>query len=165
MVRRCYICDNLLARVTSRREDTPMTDLIPILDLAALRATLADAFPGSDPATFPRVAELAPGRVLVVAPYRGGGLRPGGVLAGPNLMALADHAAYALVLAHVGPKLMAVTSQLNMSFLRGALPGDLHAEATMLRLGRRLAVCDVRLWTESRERLAAQANVTYAIPQ
>ena len=32
------------------------------------------------------------------------------------------------------------------------------------RLGRRLAVCDVRIWTESEERLAAQANVTYAIP-
>ena len=32
------------------------------------------------------------------------------------------------------------------------------------RLGRRLAVCDVRIWTESEDRLAAQANVTYAIP-
>ncbi len=40
---------------------------------------------------------------------------------------------------------MAVTSQLNMSFLRGRQPGDIHAEAEMLRLGRRLAVCDVRL--------------------
>ena len=43
-------------------------------------------------------------------------------------------------------------------------PGDIHAEAAMLRLGRRLAVMDVRLWTEGPDRLAAQANVTYAIP-
>jgi uncharacterized protein (TIGR00369 family) len=80
-------------------------------------------------------------------------------------MSLADTAAYALVLAHVGDQLMAVTSQLNMSFLRGAAPGDLHAEAQLLRLGRRTAVCDVRLWTEGPNRLAAQANVTYALPQ
>ena len=33
-----------------------------------------------------------------------------------------------------------------------------------MRLGRRLAVMDVRLWTEAPDRLAAQANVTYAIP-
>jgi acyl-coenzyme A thioesterase PaaI-like protein len=40
----------------------------------------------------------------------------------------------------------------------------------MLRLGRRNAVCDVRLWTEGPplledRRLAAQAVVTYALPQ
>lgn len=135
------------------------------LDLADLNALLRRAFPGDDPQErFPVVTAVAPGRVHVVAPYRGGGLRPGGVLAGPNLMSLADHAAYALVLAHVGDQLMAVTSQLNMSFLRGAPPGDLHAEAELLRLGRRLAVCDVRLWTEGPDRLAGQANVTYVLP-
>ena len=36
--------------------------------------------------------------------------------------------------------------------------------AELLRLGRRLAVCDIRIWTESPDRLAAQANVTYALP-
>lgn len=141
-----------------------MTDLRLALDIESLQAVLLGAFPDSDPAGFPKVTTLAPGRVTLVAPFRGGGLRPGGVLAGPGLMSLADHAAYALVLAHVGARLMAVTSQLNMSFLRGAKPGDLTAEASLLRLGRRLAVCDVRLWTEGPDRLAAQANVTYAIP-
>ncbi len=79
-------------------------------------------------------------------------------------MSIADTAAYGLVLAHVGEQLMAVTSSLVMNFLRGAAPGDIWAEALMLRLGRRIAVCDVRLWTESPDRLAAQATVTYAIP-
>jgi uncharacterized protein (TIGR00369 family) len=92
-------------------------------------------------------------------------LRPGALVSGPNLMALADNAAYALVLAHVGEQLMAVTSQLTINFLRGARPGDLHAEAELLRLGRRNAVCDVRLWTEAPDRLAAQASVTYALPR
>jgi len=141
-----------------------MAQLVPVLDAAGVNALLRRAFPGAQPDAFPTVLEVGPGRVRVTAPYREGLLRPGGVISGPTLMSLADTAAYALVLAHVGDQLMAVTSQLNMSFLRGARPGDLHAEAALLRLGRRLAVMDVRLWTESPDRLAAQANVTYAIP-
>ena len=142
-----------------------MNSPIPKLDAEAVNALLRRAFPDAQPAAFPTVVEVSPERVKVVAPYRDGLLRPGGVISGPTLMSLADTAAYALVLAHVGDQLMAVTSQLNISFLRGAAPGDIHAEAELLRLGRRMAVCDVRLWTESRDRLAAQANVTYALPQ
>jgi uncharacterized protein (TIGR00369 family) len=134
------------------------------LDADGVNDLLRRAFPGAEQARTVTVTEAEPGRVHLLAPYREGLLRPGGVIAGPTLMGLADSAAYALVLAHTGDQLMAVTSQLNMSFLRGAQPGDIHAEAEMLRLGRRLAVCDVRLWTESPDRLAAQANVTYAIP-
>ena len=141
-----------------------MAKLSPVLDADGVNALLRRAFPGAQPDAFPTVLDVGPGRVRVVAPYRDGLLRPGGVISGPTLMSLADTAAYALVLAHVGDQLMAVTSQLNMSFLRGAQPGDLHAEAEMLRLGRRLAVMDVRIWTEGPDRLAAQANVTYAIP-
>lgn len=136
----------------------------PVLDAEGVNALLRRAFPDAQPAAFPQVLEVAPGRVKVMAPYREGLLRPGGVISGPTLMSLADTAAYALVLAHVGDQLMAVTSSLLMNFLRGARPGDLYAEAEMLRLGRRNAVCDVRLWTEGPDRLAAQANVTYAIP-
>lgn len=141
-----------------------MATLAPRLTATETNALLRRAFPDAPPTAFPRVTDVSPGRVHVVAPYREGLLRPGGVISGPTLMSLADTAAYALVLAHIGDQLMAVTSQLNMSFLRGAQPGDLHAEAEMLRLGRRLAICDVRIWTETPDRLAAQANVTYAIP-
>jgi uncharacterized protein (TIGR00369 family) len=136
----------------------------PVLDAAGVNALLHKAFPGATPAAFPDVTEVSPGRVKVTAPYREGLLRPGGVISGPTLMSLSDTAAYALVLAHIGDQLMAVTSSLTMNFLRGAAPGDMHAEAEMLRLGRRIAVCDVRIWTESPERLAAQALVTYALP-
>ena len=141
-----------------------MAELTPVLDAAGVNALLRKAFPDAVPAAFPTVLEVAPGRVKVMAAYREGLLRPGGVISGPTLMSLSDTAAYALVLAHIGDQLMAVTSTLTMNFLRGAKPGDLYAEAEMLRLGRRNAVCDVRLWTESRERLAAQAVVTYALP-
>ena len=138
---------------------------IPVLDAAGVNALLKKAFPGAPPAAFPTVLEVTPGRVKVMAAYREGLLRPGGVISGPTLMSLSDTAAYALVLAHIGDQLMAVTSSLTMNFLRGAAPGDIHAEAELLRLGRRNAVCDVRLWTEGPDRLAAHAVVTYAIPQ
>lgn len=141
-----------------------MAKLLPQLDVDGVTDLLRRAFPTAPEAGFPKVTEVGPGRVHMVAPYRDGLLRPGGVISGPTLMSLADTAAYALVLAHVGDQLMSVTSQLNMSFLRGAQPGDIHAEAEMLRLGRRLAICDIRIWTEGPDRLAAQANVTYALP-
>jgi uncharacterized protein (TIGR00369 family) len=131
-----------------------------VLDVDALNRTLLEAFPHGERTDF--VQEVSPGRVHLVTPYRPLMLRPGGVISGPNLMSLADSAAYVLVMAHVGPELMAVTTSLTMNFLRGAKPGDIHAEAQLLSLGRRLAVCDVRLWTEAPERLAAQATVTYA---
>jgi uncharacterized protein (TIGR00369 family) len=138
---------------------------IPLLDAAGVNALLRKAFPGATPEAFPTVIEVTPGRVKVMTRYREGLLGPGGVISGPTLMSLSDTAAYALVLAHVGDQLMAVTSSLTINFLRGARPGDIHAEAELLRLGRRNAVCDVRLWTESPDRLAAQAVVTYALPQ
>ena len=136
----------------------------PVLDADGVAKLLVKAFPDAPPAFFPQIVSLGPGRIHMLAPYRDGALRPGGVISGPTLMSLADHAAYALVLAHIGDQLMAVTSTLTINFLRGARPGDLHVDGELLRLGRRIAVCDMRLWTEAPDRLAAQASVTYAIP-
>lgn len=141
-----------------------MADLVLKLDADGVNQLLRRAFPDAPPAQMPRVHAAEPGRVRLTRPYGEGLLRPGGVISGPTLMSLADTAAYALVLAHRGEELMAVTSSLVMNFLRGAVPGDIHAEADVLRLGRRIAVCDVRIWTESPQRLAAQATVTYALP-
>jgi uncharacterized protein (TIGR00369 family) len=134
------------------------------LDAAGVNTLLRRAFPDASEALFPRVTQADPGRVHVVQPYHPGMLRPGGLISGPTQMNLSDMAAYALVLCHVGDELMAVTSTLVINFLRGAKPGDVHAEAALLRLGRRNAVCDIRLWTESPDRLAARATVTYALP-
>jgi uncharacterized protein (TIGR00369 family) len=137
-----------------------MAELTIELGVDALNAVLARAFPSNTRADV--VRDVSPGRVRLVRPFDPSMLRPGGLVSGPTLMALADHAAYALILAHVGEELMAVTTSLTMHFLRGAKPGDLLAEARFLSLGRRLAVCDVQIWTESPGRLAAQATATYA---
>jgi uncharacterized protein (TIGR00369 family) len=135
------------------------------MDPAALNAFLARAFPEADPAAMPRVTAASSGRVELVQATASRNLRPGGVISGPTLMAMADTAAYTLMLAHIGEVAMAVTTSLTIHFLRPCAPGDLHAEATMLRLGRRIGTCDVLMWTEGRDRAAAKATVAYAIPE
>jgi uncharacterized protein (TIGR00369 family) len=139
-------------------------DLTIRMDGPALDAFLRRAFPETDPDHMASVVEAVPGRVLVKLPYQSRQLRPGGVISGPTLMTLADTAAYALVLAHIGEVAMAVTTSLTIHFLRGCKPGDLYAEATLLKLGRRIATADILLWTEGLERAAAKATVAYAIP-
>lgn len=134
----------------------------PKLDIDTLNTFLRSAFPTSD--GLPHVLTIEPGVVMVEHAWTERMLRPGGVISGPTMMSLADTAAYALVLAHVGVQPMAVTSGLTINFLRGCKPGTLTARGELLKLGRRLAVCDVRIWTEGPERPAAQASVTYALP-
>ena len=136
--------------------------LTPRLDASALNAFFARAFPdGGDLAA---VVTVEPGRVLIRQGFAERSLRPGGLISGPTQMGLADRAAYAVILAHIGLVEMAVTTSLTMHFLRGAKPGDLMAEATLLKLGRRIATVDVLLWTEARERPCGKATVAYAIP-
>jgi uncharacterized protein (TIGR00369 family) len=73
-------------------------------------------------------------------------LRPGGTVSGPTLMALADSAAYVLVLGLLGRAALAVTSSLHIDFLRRPVPGELIAEATLLKLGRSLITMNVLLF-------------------
>jgi len=131
------------------------------LDADALNALMLSAFPAAE-RTYGPVTHVEPGRIRVVQPFNPGMLRPGELVSGPTLMSVADTTAYTLIMAHVGPELMTVTSSLTINFLRGARKGDVHADGELLSLGRRIAVCDIRLWTESADRLAAQATVTYA---
>src|ERR1700747_638304 len=135
-----------------------MAELCLVLDAAGVSALLRKAFPHAGPPFFPRVPHLSPGRIHMISPFREQMLRPGRLISGPVQMSLADNAAYALVLAHIGDQLMAVTSTMTVNFLRGAKPGDIHVEGELLRLGRRMAVCDMRIWTEAPDRLAAQAS-------
>ncbi len=92
-------------------------------------------------------------------------LRPGGTVSGPAMMELADYAMYVLVLAHIGPVELAVTTNFSINFLRKPLPGRLLAKARMLKLGRSLAVGDIFLSSEAEPlKAVAHASVTYSIP-
>lgn len=92
-------------------------------------------------------------------------LRPGGTVSGPTLMALADCAMYVSLLAAIGPQALAVTTSLNVNFLnKGAAGVDLVAAARLLKLGKRLAVGEVSLFSGTSEELLAHATMTYSIP-
>ena len=99
-------------------------------------------------------------------PYDAAQLRPGGTLSGPTMMGLADAAAWLVTLSHIGPVALAVTSSLTISFLTKPGPSDLLAHATLLRLGKRQSVSEVRLWSDGTDpsEPVAHATVTYAIP-
>jgi len=91
-------------------------------------------------------------------------LRPGGTVSGPSLFALADVTAYAAILAHIGPVALAVTTNLNINFLRKPSPGTVEAVAHLLKLGKRLAVLDISLTDGTSGELVAHATATYSIP-
>jgi uncharacterized protein (TIGR00369 family) len=105
--------------------------------------------------------DLAVARV----PFHGKLVRPGGTLSGPTIMSLADAAMYAVVLGRLGRVEMAVTANLNINFLAKPKPVDLIAEARILRLSRRQAVCEVQLYSLGEEGdLVAHVTGTYALP-
>ncbi|MCB1364466.1 MAG: PaaI family thioesterase [Rhodobacteraceae bacterium] len=92
-------------------------------------------------------------------------LRPGGTVSGPSMFALADCAVYAMVLARVGRKALAVTTSCSMDFMRKPAAGvDVIAECRLLKLGRALAVGDLLLYSAGQEAPVARATMTYSIP-
>ncbi len=91
-------------------------------------------------------------------------LRPGGTIAGTTMMTLADFAPYVAILATIGWVPLAVTTNLSINFLRKPEPGDLFAEARLIKLGKRLAVAEIGIRSEGEDDLVAHATSTYSIP-
>jgi uncharacterized protein (TIGR00369 family) len=104
------------------------------------------------------------GRAVLRLPFRETMLRPGGVVSGPTIMALADTCMFAVVLSALGKVKLAVTTSFSINFLYGASPADLLADGSMLRLGKRLAVMQVTVHSDGHGEPVAHATGTYSIP-
>ena len=92
-------------------------------------------------------------------------LRPGGTVSGPAMFSLANITMYLAVLARIGPEALTVTTNLSIDFMRKPEAGrDLIAGAEVLKLGRSLAVGEVRIRSEGSDKVVARAGVTYSIP-
>ena len=92
-------------------------------------------------------------------------LRPGGTVSGPAMFTLADFTIYVALIATLGEAgIPAVTSNLSINFLLRPEPLDVIADATLLRIGRRLAYAEVALYSEGRADMIAHATASYAIP-
>jgi len=135
---------------------------MPLMSRAELQSFLDGAFPDLPPPYI--IEEVAPWGVRIRLPVTQAHSRPGGTVAGPTLMAMADAAAWLAILAHIGPVALAVTTSLHIDFLRKPVLVDLLAEGHLLKLGKQLAVADVGLHSEGRDELVAKAQVTYSIP-
>src|SRR5437868_4691817 len=129
-----------------------------------LAAFLDEAFPATARPHLGELVSLAPGRVRMTLQPAVSMIRPGGIVSGPTLVGVIDVAAYAVVLAHIGPVEMAVTNTLSVNFLRPCRLERVFADAHLLKLGRRFASIDTRLWQSTEDRLIAQAIVGYALP-
>jgi uncharacterized protein (TIGR00369 family) len=138
-------------------------DMTALMDVAALTVFLEQEFPqvNADGAAY-TVTDAGPGYASMRLDPTEKHLRPGGTVSGPTLFALADITAYVAILAQIGPVALAVTTNLNINFLRKPEIGAVEAKATLLKLGKRLAVVDIAL-TSSGE-LVAHATATYSIP-
>jgi uncharacterized protein (TIGR00369 family) len=92
-------------------------------------------------------------------------LRPGGTISGPTMMELADFAMYVAVLSAIGPQPLAVTTNLNINFLRKPARADLLADAKLMKIGKRLAVGEVAIFSDGADDPVAHVTATYSIPQ
>ena len=91
-------------------------------------------------------------------------IRPGGTISGATMMELADFAMYVAVFSAVGPQPLAVTTNLNVNFLRKPGKGDLIADARLMKIGKRLAVGEVTICSDGASEPVAHATSTYSIP-
>jgi uncharacterized protein (TIGR00369 family) len=92
-------------------------------------------------------------------------IRPGGTISGPTMMELADFAMYVAVFSAVGPQPLAVTTNLNINFLRKPARADLIADARLLKVGKRLAVGEILIYSDGMPEPVAHVTSTYSIPQ
>ncbi|MEL6664190.1 MAG: PaaI family thioesterase [Pseudomonadota bacterium] len=130
--------------------------------LEELKAFFADEF---DSDTTPDFTALGDGTASVRLEITSAHLRPGGYVSGPTQMSLADTSTYAAIFTRMGIVPMAVTTSLNMSFLRPLITQVAIADAKLIKLGRTLAVAEVGIRGEGSSAPASHAIVTYALPR
>jgi acyl-coenzyme A thioesterase PaaI-like protein len=93
-------------------------------------------------------------------------LRPGGTVSGPVLITVADVALYVAILGEIGIVPLAVTTNLNINFMRKpASDRDIIGVCNLMKIGKSLAVGEVFLYSEGIEEPIAHVVGTYSIPK
>jgi len=137
---------------------------MPRMTANELMELMLHAFPLATPDRF-RIETVEDGMVRFRYKATEQDVRPGGTVSGPTLMALSDVGMYFAVLAAIGPVVLAVTTSLNINFLRKPGLGELVVETKMLKLGKRLAVGEVFVFNDGERDCVSHATVTYSIPK
>ena len=152
---------------TGRVAVSNKNDTTPIWDILRIEEYFASDFP-----------QVARGKSLYVTEdvttqisrvrlmYDASNLRPGGTIQGPALMALADIGAYVVLLGAFGEAATgAMTTSLQMDFLRKPPPGDVIAVTELVKPGKTLSVCHVRITGAEDGEVLAVSSCTYALPR
>lgn len=122
---------------------------------------LAKEFPQSTS----QVVEIAEDYSLLKQVIDSSHLRPGGTVSGPTLMTLADVAMYVVLLSKIGPVALAVTTDLTIHFLnKPEADQPIMAKAKLLKLGKRLAIAEVEMYSQGSNQLVAHVVGTYSVP-
>jgi uncharacterized protein (TIGR00369 family) len=137
----------------------------PALTAAEISDILTVEFPQ---AFFPgcglSIERVAYGEARVRRAFSDKSLRPGGTISGPTMMELADFVMYVAVFSAIGRQPLAVTTNLSINFLRKPARADLIAEARLMKVGKRLAVGEVTIFSHGAEGPVAHVTATYSIP-
>ena len=136
-----------MAEITVERFNQIIRDELPLADEMGM---LADS--------------ISHGKAILRLPFKDNMIRPGGTIAGPFMMALADVAMYAVALSVIGEVQLAVTTSFNINFLHRPLPADLIAQGKVLKAGKRLVVSEVEVHSEGNKEAVAHTTGTYSIP-
>jgi uncharacterized protein (TIGR00369 family) len=132
--------------------------------LEELRAYLVEIFPEVWKRGDLKIEDIAPMSATLRLVHHPRHLRPGGTISGPAMFALCDVALYVAILGEIGRVEHAVTTNVSINFLRKPAPADLIGRAKLIKLGKRLAVGEVALFSEGESDMVAQATGTYSIP-
>ena len=132
---------------------------MPVMSPAELMAFLEEHFPQAAHLGL-AIEHLDERTIRLRLPTHERHLRPGGTISGPTLMWLVDCGFYLLILGQLGPVALAVTTNLNINFMRKPEPADLVGEGRLLTL----AVGDFTIYSAGKPEPVAHATVTYAIP-
>jgi len=128
-----------------------------------LKGFLEDQFPQGT--AYGTLEELGDGWAEMKLDVDDDHLRPGGTVSGPVMMGLADVAMYAALLGKIGLVPLAVTTNFNINFMRKpAAHAAVWARATLLKVGRTMAVGEVSIYSTGMEEPVAHATMTYSIP-
>ena len=111
------------------------------------------------------IERIDAGETVVRMAHDDRSIRPGGTVSGPAMFKLADFGVYVAILGRLGTHgLQAVTTNMTINFLSRPQPAALIARIQLMKLGRRLAVAEVKLYSDGSDAVVAHATSTYAIP-
>ena len=131
------------------------------MDLQQVREFLKTEFPQNS-AT---VESVGNGEAVIHQKIDHQHLRPGDTVSGPTMMTVADCAIYVAIQGVIGPEPLAVTTNLNINFLRKPIADKtIIGRASLIKVGRRLVIGEVKLYSQGMLEPVAFATATYSVP-